>query len=242
MKETENTANSTSSKKKLIYSIVIAVCALLLIAATILTVYFVTTGSREILEEPPVVDPDNQNPDDEPTGGNPDGQNPENPDDQNPENPDDKKPDDENKPTGGEKVAFVKPLEYTSCSVDYRAVYNNTSTDKWYRHMAMDFAAEEGTEVCAMADGTVIEISNEEILGNYIVLQHDNGITTLYRFVAPVSNLKVGDKVTQGQMIATVDKAYGTEYKDGTHLHLEMRQNGNYVDPKDYIDVTLEEK
>lgn len=239
MKETENTANPTSRKKKLIYSIVIAVCALLLIAATILTVYFVTTGGHEIVEEPPIVNPDDQNPDDEQTGGKqPDDD--EKPDDKQPD--DDKKPDDDNKPTGGEKVAFVKPLEYTSCSVDYRDVYNNVSTDKWYRHMAIDFVAEEGTEVCAMADGTVVEISYEEILGNYIVLEHNDGITTLYRFVAPVGNLKVGDKVTQGQTIATVDKAFGTEYKDGTHLHLEMRQNGNYVDPKDYIDVTLEEK
>lgn len=241
MKEKENTEVSTSRKKKLIYSIVIAVCALLLITATILTIYFVMNGNREIVEKPPIDNQDDQIKDDnEPSGQNPD----QNPSEQNPDESQTGGQQGENpgEPTGGEKVAFVKPLEFMSCSVEYNQIYNNTSTDKWYRHMAMDFAAEEGTEVKAMGDGKVLKISLEEVLGNYVVLEHEGGITTLYRFIAPVSNLKEGDEVKQGQVIGTVDKAFGTEYKDGTHLHLEMKLDGNNVDPKDYIDVTLEEK
>ena len=245
MKEKENTstATSTKSKKRMMYSIIIAVCALLLIAATVLTVYFVTNSRSDILEQPPI---DQNPPDDQGEPENPDDpagpgtQEPENP--EGPSKPGGNNPSEDNKPSGGERVAYVKPVDSTECSVEYEAVYNNTSLDRWYKHMAIDYVAEAGTPVFAMADGVVKEISMESVLGNYIVLEHDGGLTTLYRFVEPVSNLQEGDTVKQGQTIATVAEAYGTEYKDGTHLHLEMKLNGVSVDPKDYIDLTLEDK
>ena len=233
MKETQPNSTSTSKGKKLVYSVIVAVCALLLIAATVLTVYFVTQRGNEIVEKPPVEQPPVEEPPvDEPPVENPPKQ-----------DPPVKEPDDgPSKPSGGTKVAFIKPVDSTVCSLEYDVVYNNTSLDKWYKHMAVDFVADAGTQVSAMSDGTVVEISMDQILGNYIVLEHKDGVTTTYRFVEPVSNLRKGDSVKQGQVIATVAEAYGTEYKDGSHLHLEMTVNGKTVDPSDYIDVTLEEK
>ncbi len=221
MKEKENTS-TTSNKKRIIYPVIVAVCALLLITATVLTVYFVTRGNQNVLENPPVDDPNSDDPAiDDPSGN---------------------QPDDPGKPSGGVSAAFVKPVESSACSVEYGVIYNNQSTDKWYKHMAVDYVADAGTEVSAMADGVVKKISMEEVLGNYILVEHDGGITTMYRFVEPVSDLKEGDEVKQGQTIAKVAEAYGTEYKDGAHLHLEMKVNGKHVDPKDYIDVIFEEK
>lgn len=226
MKEKENTS-AKPNKKKILTTVIIAVCALLLITATVLTVYFVTSSSNEIAENPPAGNPPSDNP---PDDGKTDD-----------DKPDDQKPDD--KPSGGEgKVLFVSPVETKEHSVEYHAVYNNQSLDRWYYHDAVDFSAAAGTEVCAMADGTVLEVSMEEVLGNCIVIEHEGGIKTTYRFVEPVSSLKAGDKVKQGQKIGTVAEAYGTEYKDGAHLHLEMELDGKPVDPTDYIDVTLEEK
>lgn len=236
MKEKENTS-PTPTKKKLIYSIVVAVCALLLIAATILTVYFVTNSGKEVLENPPVGDDPDKDPDKDTDVDVDPGTDPDKDTDV------DADPGtDPNTPSSGETVAFIKPIDSAVCSVEYGVIYGNTSTDKWYRHMAIDFEADAGTSVCAMADGVVKTISMEEILGNYIVIEHEDGITTTYRFVEPVAGLREGDTVRQGQTIATVAEAYGTEYKDGTHLHLEMTQNGKYVDPTAYIDITFEEK
>ncbi len=221
MNEKENT--STLNRKKLIYSVIISVCALLLIAAIVLTVYFVTTGGNEIAENPPV--------DDNPPAENPPADNP----------PAENPPDD--KPSGGDgKVTFIVPVEAASCTVEYDAIYNNRSLDRWYKHLAVDYAAEEGAAVSAMADGKVVEISLDETLGNLITIEHSGGLKSIYRFVEPESGLKVGDQVSCGQKIATVAAAYGTEYKDGTHLHLEMELNGENVDPTVYIDQTLEEK
>lgn len=226
---------STPNRKKLIYSILAAVCALLLIAATVLTVYFVTNRPREVLDAPPVDDnPVDDTPDDPPVDSKPE------------DPPVDDKPDDppvDNTPSGGEgKVLFAAPVEGATCTLEYMTVYNNASLDKWYRHCAVDFAAEEGTKVLAMSDGVVAEISLSAELGNLITLEHEGGVKTIYRFVEPTASLKVGDHVTQGQQIGSVAAAYGTEYKDGAHLHLEMKVNGEHVDPMDYIDATLEEK
>ena len=236
MKEKENT--SPSNSKRLIYSIILAICVLLLVAATVLTVYFVTGSNNEILDTPPNV----ENPDDP---GDP--SQPENPDDpgdpSQPENPDDPGKEDPGKPSGGEgRVAFIAPLAYETCSVEFNVVYNNTSTDKWYYHKAIDFAADAGTDVVAMGDGYVLSISTSSTLGNLVILQHADGIQTVYRFVEPVSGLREGDQVKQGDVIAKVADAYGTEYKDGAHLHLEMLVNGSAVDPTDYINATLDQK
>ncbi len=257
--ETNNNSNSTTSttgKKRMVYSIIVAVCALLLIVATVLTVYFVTRGNREVIENPPIDSgdpPEGDNPagpgTQEPGDDQPAGPGTQEPDEGNqPAGPGTQEPDDGNdpsegdQPSGGEKVAFVKPVESEVCSVEYNVVYNNTSLDRWYKHKGMDFVAEVGAPVFAMADGVVKEISLESVLGNYIILEHADGITSLYRFVEPIEGLKEGDEVKQGQTIATVAEAYGTEYKDGVHLHLEMKKEGENVDPKDYIDFTFEEK
>ena len=230
MKEKENTV-PTSRKKKIIYSVVLAVCALLLVTAIVLTAYFVTTSGNEVLENPPTGNEDpptgGENP---PTGG------------ETPPTGGETPPTDD-KPTGGEKVAFVSPLESVkTCSVEYFKIYENKTLDKWYYHKAVDYAAPAGTEVRAMADGEVVTISISEKLGNIVVLEHADGVQSVYRFVEPVSSLKEGAKVKQGDVIAKVAEAYGTEASDGTHLHLEMTLNGKTVDPADYIDVTLEEK
>lgn len=229
MKEKENTA--MPKKKRIIYSVIVGACVLLLVAATILTVYFVTNGNRNVLEQPPV-------------GGNTDTPDPgqdKEPDDGGSTNPgQDKDPDDTQ--TGGKTVLFISPIESATCTVEYKEIYNNASTDKWYYHKAIDYAAPEGTKVFAMGDGVVKEVSLSPELGNLIAVEHEDGIVTVYRFIEPSANLKAGDKVKQGQEIATVAAAYGTEYKDGTHLHIEMKHNGDSVDPTDYIDVTFEEK
>lgn len=233
MKEKENSV-PTSKKKKIVYSVIVAVCALLLIAAIVLTAYFITQNqSQPVLDAPPTGD--NTDP---PVTGD-DGQ-------QDPP-VDSKDPSEGNQdpvdPTGGEKVAYVSPIETVkTCSVEYFQVYNNQTLDKWCWHKAVDYAAPAGTDVRAMADGTVKKISISEKLGNLVVVEHAGGVETTYRFVEPVAALKEGDAVKQGQVIAKVAEAYGTEAKDGTHLHLEMTLEGRSVDPTDYIDVTLEEK
>lgn len=208
----------TKSKKRWIYYVVLAVSVLLLAAAIVLTVYFVTGGSSQVLDVPPVGD----------TGDNPN-------------EPED--PDGPSRPSGGEDtVKFVSPIAGAVYTVEYDVIYKNETLGWIYRHKAVDFDAAEGTDVCCMADGTVKEISYSEETGNIITVDHGDGLVTLYRFVEPMSTLKEGASVTKGQLIGKVASAYGIERRDGTHLHLEIELNGDPVDPTSYLDPVLEEK
>ena len=145
------------------------------------------------------------------------------PPDDNPGGNEPEKPDD--KPAGGETP-----------------IYTNPANGIIQRHKGVDFAADEGAEVAAIADGTVTAISLNAKTGNVITIDHGDGLVGIYRFVEPVSTLKEGAKVTKGQCFATVAAAYGSEKLDGTHLHFELELKGKSVDPASYLNIRYEEK
>ena len=135
---------------------------------------------------------------------------------------------------------LVMPMETVSVLNEY-GFYHNQITGAYYQHQGIDFYAEAGTSVLAVDAGTVESIYKDNLLtGTEIVVAHDDGLKSVYRFVDEIDGLKVGDKVEKGEKIATVAQACGNEYKDGPHLHLELHKNGVNVDPATYL--TLEEK
>lgn len=203
----------TKTKKKGLYYFLLIVSVLLLAAATVLTVYFATNNTDDLAENPPV--DDNKD--------------------------DDDKPEEPDEPTGGETL-YVAPVEAEGFSVEHNAVYANTITGFYYRHQGVDFAAEAGAEVYAIADGTVTSVSLSEELGNLITVDHGDGLVSVYRFVEPVDGLEEGDKVRQGDKIASVAEAYGSEAGAGTHLHFEMTLDGEQTDPAEYLEPVYSEK
>ena len=69
--------------------------------------------------------------------------------------------------------------------------------------------------------------------GEYIMIKHSNGTVTLYGHLKAGSRkVKVGQKVSKGQVIGTVGS---TGNSTGTHLHFEVRVNGNPVNPYRYL-------
>lgn len=146
----------------------------------------------------------------------------------------------EEKPVDGSTEGMIMPVESVTVSNDYGFWYNKT-LNSYYEHKGMDFVAEAGTEVLAVQAGTVESIYKEDLLsGTEIVVDHGNGLKTVYRFVEEAEGLKVGDKVEKGQTIGKIAEANGDEYKEGAHLHFEILQNGANVDPAKHL--TLEEK
>lgn len=140
----------------------------------------------------------------------------------------------------GATVDYVNPLE-TMTVINQQGFYYNTTLNCYYEHVGIDVSAEAGAEVYCIADGTVEGIYTADILqGTQVVIDHGDGVKSVYSFVEPVSALKAGDAVKQGDVIATVAEASGCEYKDGAHLHLEMYVEGVSADPANYL--TLSEK
>ena len=135
---------------------------------------------------------------------------------------------------------MIMPLETAALIHDY-GFYHNQTLNCYYEHTGLDFSAEAGTEVMAVAAGKIESIYKDDLLlGTEIVIDHGDGLKSVYRFVNEAEGLSVGDSVERGEVIATVADAIGNEYKDGAHLHFEITESGKIVDPTTHL--TLEEK
>ena len=99
-------------------------------------------------------------------------------------------------------------------------------------HKGMDIAAPEGTDIYAAASGKVIEAGwNDGGYGNFVMIDHGSGYVTLYAHASEVF-VSSGDEVKQGELIAAVGT---TGDSTGDHCHFEVRYNGEYLDPDNFI-------
>ena len=115
-------------------------------------------------------------------------------------------------------------------------VFSVTMED--YRtHGGIDIYAGEGTEVSAAADGEVMEIWEDPMMGNCISLSHAGGAVTTYKNMSASfpEGLKPGDTVKSGQVIGTVGDTALEEVAEESHLHFELTVDGVSADPADYL-------
>ena len=113
--------------------------------------------------------------------------------------------------------------------------YNATTRD-WRVHNGMDIAAEEGTEVCAAADGTVYTIYEDETMGMTVVIRHEDGYITKYASLAEEVLVKSGDTVKLGQPIGYVGASALLESAIGDHVHFAVSCSGGSVDPLEFLE------
>ena len=97
-------------------------------------------------------------------------------------------------------------------------------------HTGTDIAAPGGTKILSARGGVVTISTYNSSYGNYVVVQHDNGISTLYAHMNSRA-VSEGDVVSQGQVLGYVGT---TGSSTGNHLHLEFRVNGSRTDALDY--------
>lgn len=95
-------------------------------------------------------------------------------------------------------------------------------------HTGIDIAVPEGTPVRATAAGTVRFVGNTDGYGLRVEIDHGNGISTLYAHLS-VADVVPGQRVERGQVIG---KSGNTGASTGPHLHYEIRQNGQAIDPE----------
>lgn len=109
--------------------------------------------------------------------------------------------------------------------------YGVSSKIRVSTHTGLDIAASRGTPIKAIADGTVTFASYSGSYGNLVKIDHGNGVESWYAHASKI-NVKVGQEIKAGDIIATVGS---TGNSTGPHLHLEIRINGNHVNPQKYI-------
>ena len=132
------------------------------------------------------------------------------------------------KPVSGETV-----LDYAMDCLSY-----NPTTRDWRVHNGIDIAAEEGTPVCAAADGVVYTTYEDEGLGTTVVIRHDNGYVTMYSSLDSDVAVSAGDEVKLGQHIGYVGSSALLETAIGDHVHFCVTQNDSSVNPADFFELS----
>lgn len=123
---------------------------------------------------------------------------------------------------------FMWPLpagnNVITCKYGYRT---HPITGKYKLHTGIDLRASTGTKVYAANKGTVTTSGYSSAWGNYIIISHGGGVTTLYAHLSKRSVSK-GDTVKQGDIIGY---SGNTGYSTGPHLHFEISKNGETYNP-----------
>lgn len=106
---------------------------------------------------------------------------------------------------------------------------------QWMTHPGVDIECSKGSEVRTIADGTVENVYVDDRLGVTVVIAHANGMTSLYSNLKAEPPVAVGDRVTARQVIGCIGDTAISECAERSHLHFEIRVNGNPVDPESII-------
>jgi len=128
---------------------------------------------------------------------------------------------------------FVAPVDAVISDVfGSERVFNGKTSSP---HLGLDFRVPSGTPVAAMNDGTVLLARPLYFEGNFVVLDHGQGLLTLYLHLSEFK-VKERDQVKRGQEIGL---SGGTGRATGPHLHVAVRWQGTYLDPAQLMRLRL---
>lgn len=122
--------------------------------------------------------------------------------------------------------------------IDPNAYYYISSEQGWRildgiddNHLGIDIACAAGTDILAANSGTVLVSENHWSYGNYVLIDHGGGISTLYAHMSECL-VQAGDTVSAGQLVGHCGLTGNTK---GYHLHFEVRENGKVKNPRNYL-------
>lgn len=128
-------------------------------------------------------------------------------------------------------TSFRFPLDTRIISSDY-GFRDSPVYGIWKFHKGIDFAAHLGDKVYACKQGIVyLVIKNDNIFGNYVILAHKNGMTSVYAHLSK-SFVTKGQYLKSGDILGEVGQ---TGAATGPHLHFEIRQNGESTNPNNIL-------
>lgn len=135
-------------------------------------------------------------------------------------------------------ITFIMPIENSTGIGEYvETMVWNSTLGRYSAHMAIDFFADEGTAVMAVYDGVVEKVENSLIHGVTVTIDHGNGLKTVYNSLADGDMVSQGQSVKQGDIIGEVSVTNRQEHSSGAHLHFEVFENGEKIDPIKYLEL-----
>ena len=130
-----------------------------------------------------------------------------------------------------ENGMFVWPVNSHNITSGFSPNRVNPVSGKVLPHTGTDIGANNGDPIIAAAGGTVSFAGVNSGYGNCVIINHGDGISTLYAHMSSIS-VSEGDSVVQGDMIGRVGS---TGNSTGPHLHFEIMLGGTPVDPMQFF-------
>ena len=112
--------------------------------------------------------------------------------------------------------------------------YSDTLKE-WVTHAGIDIKADKTTIVKASEEGKIKSIKNDPRYGLTVVIEHNNGYSTVYSNLLTAEFVTAGENVKKGQTIGTVGNTATFEISDESHLHFEILKDNVQIDPNMYI-------
>ncbi len=138
-------------------------------------------------------------------------------------------------------ITFIMPVSAPTSIAQYSDTLVWCSTlGRFQSHKAVDFYAQEGTDVLCAYDGVIESVESSLLSGVSVTVDHGNGLKTVYNSLADGDYVFEGKTVKTGDVIGQVSTTNRQEYKDGAHLHFEVIESGQTIDPVKYL--AIEEK
>ena len=143
---------------------------------------------------------------------------------------------DEEEMVSGGAPLIISEMKWPLSSGELSSLFSRTRSKGRRKHLGIDIVAPKGTPIYAVLDGVVEVVSNGgkglRGYGRVIIINHSDQLWTLYSHCSAM-NVKVGQKIKQGDTIATVGRT-GRATTD--HLHFEVRNaKGTALDPMKYL-------
>ncbi len=107
----------------------------------------------------------------------------------------------------------------------------NETTGSWQTHNGTDFAAEVGAEVFSISSGEITEIKTDPLWGVTVTVDHHNGYISKYCGLGTELSVQQGDTIASGTVLGVVGQTADIESAAAPHLHIELRHNGEFIDP-----------
>ncbi len=108
-------------------------------------------------------------------------------------------------------------------------IFNN---DTYFQNSGIDYGGVEKFDVVCIMDGTVITVSEDQLLGNYVEIRHNNDFISTYQSLSEIK-VKKDDVLKQGDVIG-INGSSNLDKDLGDHLHFELIYKGEVVNPEEF--------
>ena len=143
-----------------------------------------------------------------------------------------------------EPETFLSPVAGARIGNIYNAdtpvrlsVPDRNNNYQWVLFKEMEFIADQGTEVMAVYDGTILSVAYDIVDGTVVKIRHADGFVSTYKYLQKDAPVRAGDTVKRGDVIGHIGVSYNLQYHIGAHLCFGLLKDGVHVNPSDYLEL-----